>query len=120
MFLIADDNPAKQMFLARIVKRAGYTDVAIASTTEEAIALIDANPQIDAAFIDYEIPSEEGPAVIRHLREKNPSARIALVTSEERYEEKGRAAGADAFVCTTYPENEVIARIENLLLEWQA
>ena len=119
-FLIADDSPAKVMMLEFIVKRSKhFPNLLIAHSTDEAKKLIDGN-DVAAAFIDYEMPSENGPAVIAYLKAKNPSARIALVTSFDSggYETAARAAGAEACVCTTNEEKEVKEKLENLLIEW--
>ncbi|MDO8649653.1 MAG: response regulator [Candidatus Peregrinibacteria bacterium] len=119
-FLIADDSEAKMFFLASIVKKHWAGELHRAKSTEEAKKLIDAHPEIAAAFIDYEIPSENGPAVIRYLRGKNPQAKIALVTAFDspRYGEDAKSAGADAFVTTSQEMHEVAESLENLLQLW--
>ena len=120
-FLIADDSPGKRTFLRSILKHALWDgDIVEATTTEEASALIDAHPKIAAAFIDYEIPTQNGPAIIRTLRLVNPRSHIALVTATDskRYEKDAREAGADAFVCSTWPGDRVVKTLLDLLTEW--
>lgn len=120
-FLIADDTPGKQYFLRALLKRSGWPgDVLTASTTEEAITLIDAHPSLVAAFVDYRMPGAGGLPIIRHLRERNPRALIALITasSGDIFEREAREAGADAFLSTAYPEPYVVERIQGLLKEW--
>jgi len=119
-FLIADNSKAKVMMLELLVKKSKkFPAVLIAHSTDEAKKLIDGN-DIAAAFIDYEMPTENGPAVIAYLKARNPAARIALVTSFDNgsYEEAARAAGAEACVCTTNEEKEVKDKLEALLMEW--
>lgn len=121
-FLIADDSQAKLMMLQMLVRHSKkFPDILVAHSTDEAKKLID-DHDIAAAFIDYEMPTENGPAVISHLKKKHPHAHVALVTSFDSggYEEAARAAGAEAFVCTTDEEKEVKDKLENLLLEWAA
>lgn len=121
-FLIADDSAAKRAFLQSILKHVHWDgEVLTAATTEEALRLIVEHPDIAAAFIDYFIPLQNGPAVIRTLRAANARAKIALVTAtdSQHNEEEARRAGADAFVCTSWPEPDVIQRLTDLLAVWQ-
>lgn len=119
-FLIADDSQGKAMMLEAVVKHSGkFPSILIAKTTDEAKALIDTK-KISAAFIDYEMPTENGPAVIAYLKQKQPNARIALTTSSDsaEYEKEAKAAGAEAFVCTTNEQKGVLETLQNLLIEW--
>lgn len=90
-----------------------------AESTEEAKQLIDEHPDIAYAFIDYQIPSECGPAIISYLKKKNPAARVALVTADstKRFKEEAVAAGAEAVVSTS--EAQAAEKLEELLLEWK-
>lgn len=120
-FLIADDNEAKRIMLESLVKKSKqYAKILSAKTTGEARKLIEEHA-IDAAFIDYEIPTEWGPEVIYYLKEKNPTAHVALVTSadSEKYKEEAEKAGSEAFICTSRTEEEVVAEIERVLGEWK-
>lgn len=119
-FLIADDSQGKMMMLEALVKHSNaFPEILTAVSTEEAKRLIDSH-EIAAAFIDYEMPSENGPAVIRYLKEKQPQAHVALTTSSDsaEYERDAREAGAEAFICTTMEEDDVVGKIRSLLEEW--
>jgi DNA-binding NarL/FixJ family response regulator len=121
-FLIADDSVPKTFFLQKIIKNEQVPCVVLtARSSEEAKKVIDANPDIAAAFIDYEIPSENGPAIIRYLKSKNPNAVVALVTAfnTEKYHQDGTDAGAEAFVCTTFQEDDVVRTLRSLLAGWK-
>lgn len=121
-FLIADDSDGKRTFLKSILKHVKWDgEILEAATTEEVIAWIGREKKIDAAFIDYEIPSQNGPAIIRELRAKFPAAHIALVTSADskRYKDDATEAGADAFVCTSWAEDRLIKALTDLLNQWQ-
>ena len=120
-FLIADDSPGKRAFLKSVLKHAHWDgEIVEAANTEEAIEFVNGQRQIMCAFVDYEMPSQNGPAVIRALRGKNPAAHIALTTSSDsaRYEKEAMDAGADAFVCTSWTQEAVIKRLLELLDEW--
>lgn len=121
-FLIADDSQGKIEFLRNMLLRAKWQGkILIAMTTQEACELIDAHPDISAGFIDYYIPDENGPSVIRYLRQKNPTTKIALVSSADSEEnaEEARRAGAMAVVCTSLRLDIVERRLLELLEDWQ-
>lgn len=113
--LIADDSEAKIMLLQGLLRHAHWPSaVYIARATEEAEQLI-AKHDIAFAFVDFYIPSKNGPAVIRTLKAKNPAARCILVSSSDQQKniDEATAAGAEGFVCTSWEGN----RAETLLLE---
>ena len=119
IFLIADDSPEKTEFLQGVLARAAWQgEVLTADTTEDAMAIIDEHP-IDAAFIDYYIPSGNGPCVIAYLKRMRPLARIALVSSSANADNfaRAKAAGAEATVCT-FPREDAEERLLELLGGW--
>ncbi len=121
-FLIADDSTGKRDFLHFLVKKEmPGANILLATTTEESINVIDAHPDIQFAFIDYEIPLKNGPFIIKYLKGKNPNAHIALVTSADSddYREKAQLAGSEAFVCTSNHEDQVLRELSDLLLQWR-
>jgi CheY-like chemotaxis protein len=120
VFLIADDSDAKIVMLRGILHAAGWKGTVLtAKTTEEAMKHIDEAQGIDAAFIDYYIPSENGPSVIRYLRKKFPNARIALVSSADnaRNAAEAKEAGADEAICTTLSDSE--ERLKEMVEGWR-
>ncbi|HLD32613.1 MAG TPA: response regulator [Candidatus Peribacteraceae bacterium] len=121
LFLIADDSESKRELLERIVLRNVDVQVLTAQTTEEAHELIVEHVEFAGAFIDYEIPSENGPAVIAHLKKHNPNCCIALVTSADcsHYREEAERAGAEAFVSTAWPLDRVETELNLLLAGWK-
>lgn len=122
LFLIADDSESKRDLLQRIVLRNMDVEVLTANTTEEACALVLEHVEFAAAFIDYEIPTENGPAIITQLKKHNPNCLIALVTSADstRYKEHAEAAGAEAFICTNWPLERVETELNMLLADWNS
>jgi two-component system, response regulator RegA len=120
-FFIADDTEGKLQMLKKLVEQSGIaTTILEARTSEEAKAVIDSNA-IDAAFIDYEIPSENGPAIIAHLKSIQPEARIALVSACDSpvYHENAHNAGAEACLCTSYAEDQVVDSLLSILEKWK-
>lgn len=122
VFLIADDVPGKQHYMKALLKRAQFpAEVLMASNTDEAIRIAGERPDIGYAFVDYRMPTATGVPVIRAIRDRHPSARIALITASEgeRPKAEARDAGADAAISTAYPESFVTEKILKLLEEWK-
>ncbi len=120
-FLIVDDSHEKILFLRAMLKRADWKgEILEAMTTEDAKAMIDAHPEISAAFVDYYIPSGNGPVIIAYLKAKNPQARIALVSSGDsaKNSEEAKTAGAETVICTGYESDVVEDQLLTLLREW--
>lgn len=119
--LIADDSPQKIALLQHFLHKAKWNDnIVTAETTEDAMQLIDMH-DIGFAFIDYYIPSRNGPAIIAYLKQKNPAAHIALVSSSDKKSnfDEATAAGAEACICTTYQADEVEKTILERIEEWK-
>lgn len=119
-FFIADDSPGKIELLRRMLEHAGWDGpLLIAQTTDQAKEIIRAQA-ISFAFIDYYIPTDNGPAVIAYLRAAHPSARIALVSSSDKQSnfDEARTAGAEACICTTYAAADVEYTFAQLLSDW--
>ncbi len=120
-FLIADDSPEKMSFLLEMLKRANWLGTVLtAKTSEQAIDMINRSSGIAAAFIDYYIPSSNGPTIIRSLKEKYPYARVALVSSADNKSNTAQAiaAGAEMSICTSWPADEVERSILATLDAW--
>ncbi len=120
-FLIADDSPEKMNFLLEMLKRAKWQGTVLTATTsEEAIEKLSQSTDIAAAFIDYYIPSSNGPTIIRSLKEKYPRARVALVSSADSKGNTAQAiaAGAERSICTSWPADELERSILATLDTW--
>ena len=118
--LIADDSDGKITLLQLMLRHAKWPgEVLIAHTSEEAADLI-ATHDIGFGLIDYYIPSDNGPSIIQTLKEKNPDAHIALVSSSDKQSnvEEAMNAGAEICICTSYGSKEVEESLMDLLLEW--
>lgn len=116
--LIADDSADKRLLLKSLAAHHWSGLVVEAATTEAAMAAIASSPDLAAALIDYYIPSQNGPALIRAVRAAFPHAKIALVSSSDNPDNarEARAAGADDIVCTGWPEAP--KQIADLLTAW--
>lgn len=122
-FLIADDSRDKIRMLRHFLKMAKWQgDIVTAETCDEAYELIKKHSDITCAFVDFYIPKDNGPAIIRALKTSHPMCRVALVSSADDAANatEARQAGAEAVVCSTRRSDEVEKQILDLLAEWQA
>ena len=120
-FLIADDSDAKALWLTALVEKSGIADtVHRARTTDDAKKLIDEHKP-SYAFIDYEMPSANGPAIITYLRSVVPEAKIAMASSSnsDHYQADAEQAGSDTYICTSFEEDEVVEKVMDTLEEWK-
>ena len=119
-FLIADDSPEKIDFLLKAIHAAEWDiEVATALTTEDAHEAMKKR-RVDFAFVDYYIPNRNGPWVIERLKDRNPKARVVLVSSSKKPSNLQEAleAGAEGTVCTSDPAHVVVGQLDDLLRAW--
>ncbi len=120
-FLIADDSREKILMLRHFLKIAHWPgEIVTAMTCAEAYDVIAERSDITCAFVDYYIPADNGPAIIRCLKDAFPSCRVALVSSAENQQNsaEARAAGAEAVLCTSHRSDLVEAAVLEVLREW--
>jgi len=77
--LVVDDDPEIATMLARALARHGYR-IETARSAEEALALVQADPDYQAAFLDLVMPERDGAALAAALRRVIPGLPMALLT----------------------------------------
>lgn len=120
--LIVDDSAHKIALERKMLAMMRWEGgIHTATNTEEAMRLIESHPDIRYAFVDYYIPSQNGPAVITSLKTKNPHARIALVSSaeDERNFTEARKSGAEICICTSWPSDRVERAFRDVIGDWK-
>jgi CheY-like chemotaxis protein len=75
--LVADDDPAIRMLVARVLVRQGY-EVATATDGADAIVQLDAN-RFDLLVLDLMMPRVDGIGVISHLQARGATTPPILV-----------------------------------------
>jgi two-component system response regulator RegA len=76
--LIVDDDDTYRTALARAFERRGFA-VSAASSANEALAFIERQPP-DYASIDLRMPGGSGLALVRQIKERQPSAVVVVLT----------------------------------------
>lgn len=120
--LVAEDTPASQVIIRKLLERRGFS-VVIASDGEEAVRLAGAEKP-DAIFMDVQMPKMDGVTATRHIRGlPGPVSSVPIIAltaqafSSDR--EHCRAVGMDDFLAKPIlPEllDDVLARALNVSL----
>jgi two-component system NarL family response regulator len=114
--LIADDHPVVREGLAAIIQaQPGMKVIAQASNGQEAMEKFFAL-RPDIALLDLRMPLMTGVEAVTAICEKEPGARLAILTSYESEEEIYRAlrAGAQGYVLKDAPVADLIECIRSM------
>ena len=111
--LVLEDEANIRSFVVINLKRAGY-DTIEAGTGEEALALIQQNPDVKVALLDIMLPGEmDGFEVCRRIRAGNAQMGIIMLTARTQ-EMSGLMTGADDYVTKPFSPAELTARVDAL------
>ncbi len=95
--LIADDSDSVRMALRMALEFLGHEVVGLARNSREAVRLYrQRSPQV--VLVDVRMPGPDGLACARHLRRRNPAAKVVIVTAGRTTPQQAEAAGACALV----------------------
>ena len=112
--LIVDDSRAMRMILAGVLGEMGFETLE-AEHGEQALEQLEANPSIDLALVDWNMPKMNGLELIRAVR-KRPKFRklcIVVVTSESEQSHILRAmtAGATEYMSKPFEKQSMIDKL---------
>ncbi len=111
-----EDESNIRSFVVINLKRAGY-DTIEAGTGEEALALIQQNPDVRVALLDIMLPGDmDGFEVCRRIRAGNSQIGIIMLTARTQEMDKvsGLMTGADDYVTKPFSPAELTARVDAL------
>ena len=115
--LLVDDHALLRTGVANIINQeADLHVVAEAGNGVEALEAFD-RYHPDVTLLDLRMPVMEGVEVVRRMREKDPRARVIILTTYDTDEEISRAlkAGAKAYVLKDISADDLIACIRDVL-----
>src|SRR5688500_15188288 len=111
--LVADDEPTGATILARSLGRWGLEAV-IAPDGEEAWRILEKDPAISMAMLDWRMPCADGPELCRRIRrdERHAHMHVILLTARDSREDviAGLDAGADDYLIKPFDPEELRAR----------
>ena len=100
VMFVDDDEEARQMYTL-LLRRAGYTVVAV-SSAEEALKRLDEMPA-DLVISDIMMPGLSGLDLLKKIRERRPDCAVILITAYANVEMAVQALRAGAFDYLTKP-----------------
>jgi two-component system, chemotaxis family, chemotaxis protein CheY len=115
--LIVDDSVSIRTSMRFVVEQAGYS-VLDAGNGKEALAVI--TPQTKLVITDINMPEMDGIEFIKKVRLGTAPLKtipIIILTTESQPEmkQKGKDAGATAWIVKPFPPEDVIAAIKKLI-----
>jgi len=109
--LIADDQKSAGIMLATLVASCGHEVVEVVSSGLEAIhAYTRLRP--DVLLMDYSMPRLNGATACRHIRSKDPNARVILISGATLTKEMAEA-GAIAILNKPFQLEQLYAALYN-------
>lgn len=111
--ILADDHPVVRDGLANMVnQQADMQVVAEAGDGEEAIKLYELH-QPDVMVLDLRMPKLDGVAVVQHVLEAHPKARLLIMTTYDGDEDifRSLSQGAKGYILKDAPRQEILLAI---------
>jgi adenylate cyclase len=118
--LIVDDSASQRILLASLLKAAGYADLAMAASADEALdRLAESSSGVELVLMDVTMPQVDGISACRRIKER-PEWRdlpIIMITASRESDDLEAAFDAGAMDYITKPPNTVDlrARVQSAL-----
>ena len=114
--LVADDQDANVLLLARVLRQAGYTDVQT-TTQSTTVCPLHAAHRFDLILLDLQMPEMDGFEVMEGLKliEQDGYLPVLVLTAQPEYKLRALRAGARDFISKPFDLVEVLARVANML-----
>ena len=112
--LVVEDEPLVLMSTADFLQDEGFT-VLEAATADEAIVLLENNPQISILFTDVDMPGTmDGLKLAHFVRDRWPPIRIVVASGMQILAESQLPPGS-RFFRKPYDDNSIISALSELL-----
>ena len=113
--MVVDDAAFMRMKCAKLLKENGY-DVVEAGNGSEAIELYKSESP-DAVLLDITMPDMDGLTALKHLRQLDSNARVAMVTAmgQQTIVVDALKSGAKDFVVKPFAAERVLAAVKKIL-----
>ena len=112
--LVVEDDPLVLLSAVAMIEDAGY-DVLEAANADEAIALLEAHPQIRVVFTDIEMPgSMDGLKLAAYVRDRWPPVAI-IVTSGRILPGEGLLPTDGVFLAKPYRSEDLASHLSAFL-----
>ena len=113
--LVLEDESSIRSFVVINLRRAGFEPVE-AETGEQALELLERNPDVKLALLDVMLPGIDGFEVCRRIRAAGSRIGVIMLTAKSQEMDKvtGLMNGADDYVTKPFSPAELTARIDAL------
>ena len=113
--MVVDDAAFMRMKCAKLLKENGY-EVVEAGNGSEAIELYKSESP-DAVLLDITMPDMDGLTALKHLRQLDSNARVAMVTAmgQQTIVVDALKSGAKDFVVKPFAAERVLAAVKKIL-----
>ena len=115
--LLVDDHALLRTGVANIINQ--EPDLRVVAEAENGVEAIDAyeRHQPDVTLLDLRMPVMEGVEVVRQIRERDPRARVIILTTYDTDDEISQAlkAGAKAYVLKDISADDLVGCIRDVL-----
>lgn len=113
--LVLEDESGIRSFVVINLRRSGYEPIE-AATGEEALKMLEQNPDIGVALLDVMLPDIDGFEICRRIRASGSKMGIIMLTAlgQEMDKVTGLMTGADDYVTKPFSPAELLARVDAL------
>jgi DNA-binding NtrC family response regulator len=113
--LIVDDDDHVRALLKRWLDSAGYP-IREASTAEEAINVLDADPSIGVALCDVWMPGRGGLWLVEQVRQRAARVQVILATADDHVSPMvSLSAGVCAYIVKPFSRSAVTSAVNSAL-----
>jgi putative two-component system response regulator len=114
--LVVDDEELIQDLLIRILKRGGYRNIKVASSTERASKLLETE-NVDLILTDIVMSGTSGIDLLSYVHQSHPDIATLVISgaNDERLAEKALSLGAYGYIIKPFHPNEVLIGVKNAL-----
>jgi len=114
--MIADDSDAIRLVLKDILGIGKHTIVAEAVNGEEAVDLF-FKTSPDLLLLDLAMPKKDGLSVLKEIIEKNPQAKVVLITAsdDQKIINQCLQIGASSYISKPFNFNDILKQINDSL-----
>ncbi len=114
--LVVEDDDTSYMYFEEVLKRKGLRPVR-AENGEEAVQLVQTNPEIAMVLIDLKIPSMKGHYDKRQIKRIRPDLPVLIQTAYASIMDRQKAfnAGCDDFITKPVNKDLLLEKIAKFL-----
>jgi two-component system, NtrC family, response regulator PilR len=114
--LIVDDEEVLRDVLETVLRREGF-DVLLAASGEEALSVLDGDPDVDLVILDVMLPGISGIDTLRAVRISNPTLPVIVITAFSSIDGAIEAMkhGAFHYIPKPFKNEEVILTVNKAL-----